>query len=63
MSDEFVKEVATVLEPGSSAIFFRAHKSVSEDIIVELKKFGAKLLRSSLSVKDEQELLKALTAE
>ncbi len=60
ISDDFVKEVAGVMEPGSSAIFFRAHKSVSEDIVNELKKFDGKLLRSSLSVKSEQELIKAL---
>ena len=59
ISDSFVKEVADLLEPGSSAIFFRAHKTISEDIVSELTKFDAKLLRSSLSVKDEQELLKA----
>lgn len=60
ITDEFVKEVAAILEPGSSAIFIRVHKSVSESIVEELKKYDGKLLRSSLSVKDEKELLQAL---
>lgn len=60
ISDDFVKEVAKIMEPGNSAIFFRVHKSVSDSVVEELKKYNGKLLRSSLSIKDEQELLKAL---
>jgi uncharacterized membrane protein len=60
ISDDFVKDVADVLKPGSSAIFFRVHKAISESVVNELKKFNGTLLRSSLSIKDEQELIKAL---
>jgi uncharacterized membrane protein len=60
ISDEFIKEVSQVLEPGSSAIFLRVHKHISENVVDELKKYHGTLLRSSLSIKDEQELLKAL---
>ncbi|MEI6305263.1 MAG: DUF1269 domain-containing protein [Deltaproteobacteria bacterium] len=60
ITDEFVKEVADIMEPGSSAIFIRVHKDVSDSVVEELKKFNGKLLRSSLSIKDEKELLKAL---
>ncbi len=58
--DNFVKDVADVLEPGSSAIFIRIHKSISQSIVDELKKFNGTLLRSSLSVEDEQALVKDL---
>ncbi len=60
ITDEFVKGVADVLAPGSSAIFFRVHKSISDAVVDELKKFNGELLRSSLSVKDENELITAL---
>ena len=60
ITDEFVKGVADMLAPGSSAIFFRVHKSISDAVVDELKKFNGELLRSSLSVKDENELITAL---
>ena len=60
ISDDFIKEVAEILEPSSSAIFIRVHKHISEGVVEELKKYHGKLLRSSLSIKDEQELLQAL---
>ncbi len=60
INDEFVKEVANLLEPGSSAVFIRAHKSVSQNVVDELVKYDGKLLRSSLSISDEKELIKAL---
>jgi uncharacterized membrane protein len=60
ISDDFIKEVSELLEPSSSAIFLRVHKHISDGVVEELKKYNAKLLRSSLSIKDEQELLAAL---
>lgn len=60
ITDEFVKEVADVLEPGSSAIFIRVHKHLSEGIVEEFRKYNGKLLRSSLSIKDEQGLMDEL---
>jgi uncharacterized membrane protein len=60
ISDDFVKNVADILKPGCSAIFFRVHKAASESIVTELNKFNPTLLRSSLSIKGDQELLRAL---
>ena len=60
ISDEFIADVAEVLEPASSAISLRVHKHISENVVEELKKYNGKLLRSTLSIKDEQELVKAL---
>ena len=60
ISDDFIKEVSRILEPSSSAIFIRVHKSISDSVVEELKKYNGKLLRSSLSIHDEEELLKAL---
>ncbi len=63
ITDEFVKGVADVLAPASSAIFFRVHKSISDAVVDELKKFNGKLLRSSLSIADEKVLVAALEEE
>lgn len=60
INDEFIKGVTGALEPGSSAIFIRIHTSLSESIVNELKKFNGTILRTSLSVNDEQALLKSL---
>ncbi len=60
ISDNFVKEVANIMEPGSSAVFIRVHKSVSQNVVDELVKYDGKLIRSSLSISDEKELIKAL---
>ena len=60
IGDDYVKNVAEILEPGSSAIFIRVHKSISESVVEELKKYNGKSLRSSLSIKDEKELKAAL---
>ncbi len=61
IEDDFIKEVSEALEPGSSAIFIKARKSLSGKVIDELKNFHAKLLRSSLTVTNEEELLKFLS--
>jgi uncharacterized membrane protein len=60
ISDDFVKSVAEILEPGSSAIFIYVNKSISESVVEELKKHHGKLFRSSLCIKDEEGLVKAL---
>ena len=58
--DDFIKDVSKTLEKGSSAIFIRVRKSLSDQVVEELKNFKAKLLRSSLTITDEAELLKKL---
>jgi uncharacterized membrane protein len=60
IQDDFIREVSETLEPGSSAIFIRVRKALSDKVVEELKNFHAKLLRSSLVITDEAELLKVL---
>ncbi len=60
IEDDFIKEVSETLEKGSSAIFIRVRKSLSDKVVDELKSFNAKLLRSSLTITDEAEVLKKL---
>lgn len=60
ISDQFVTQVAEILEPGNSAIFIQSHRHISNDIVAELEKFDGQLLRSSLDIKGEDELRAAL---
>lgn len=60
INDSFVEEVAGIMEPGNSAIFLRVHKHISNDIVEKLEKYDGKLLRSSLSIKDGDELMRVL---
>jgi uncharacterized membrane protein len=60
IKEDLIKEVSETLEPASSAIFLRVRKSLSDKVVEELIKFDAKLLRSSLTIKNEAELIKEL---
>ena len=60
IEDDFIQEVSEALEPGNSTIFIRVRKSLSERVVEELRKFNARLLRSSLDMTNEAELLKEL---
>jgi uncharacterized membrane protein len=61
LSDEFINEVSQVLEPSTSAIFIRVHRHLSDNVVEELKKYKGTLLRTSLSVQDEQKLAQQLS--
>ena len=63
ISDDFINEIARTLEQGNSAIFIRARKSLSDNVVEELRKFEAKLLRSSLEITDEEKLIRELKRE
>ena len=60
IKDDLINEVSETLEPGTSAIFLMVRKSLSDKVVEELKKFDAKLLRSSINITNEAELIKEL---
>lgn len=60
IEDDFIKDVEKAIEPGSSAIFIRVRKSLSDKVVEELRNFNAKLLRSALTITNEAELMKEL---
>jgi uncharacterized membrane protein len=60
IQDDLIKDVSETLEPGSSAIFILVRKSLSDKVVEELRNFKAKLLRTSLTITNEAELLKEL---
>ena len=60
IKDDFIKEISETLEKGSSAIFIRVRKTLSDKVVEELRKFNARLLRSSLQIANEEELVREL---
>jgi len=60
INDDFIKEVGRSLEPGSSAIFMLIRRATYDKVLPELKQFGGKILRTSLSKEQEERLRRAL---
>ena len=56
IKDDFIRDIAETLKPNNSAIFILIRKSIPEKVVEELVKFKAKLLRTTLSPKNEAEL-------
>jgi uncharacterized membrane protein len=60
IDDTFIKDMAQSLEPGSSALFVLVRRVVYDKVVPELKAFGGKIIRTSLSTEQERRLKKAL---
>ena len=62
IDDNFMKELAAEMTPGSSALFVLVRKSTPDKVLEELKGTGGKILKTSLSHEDEAKLQLALSA-
>ena len=62
INDNFMKELASHLKPGSSALFVLVRKATPDKVLDELKGSGGKVLKTSLSHEDETKLQAALNA-
>ena len=62
VNDNFIKELAATLNPGSSALFVLVTKATPDKVLDELKGSGGKVLKTSLSHEDEAKLQAALSA-
>lgn len=61
IDDNFMKELAATLKPGSSALFILARKITPDKVLEELAGSGGKVLKSSLTHEDEAKLQAALS--
>ncbi len=61
INDNFIREIGSTIEPGTSAIFFLVRRSTPDKVLEDLSKFEGKVLRTSLSKEDEAKLQEALT--
>ena len=60
INDDFIKEMAQNLEPGSSALFVLARRMNFDKVLPELKGYGPKVLQTSLTNDQEERLRKAI---
>lgn len=61
IDDNFIREVGSTIEPGTSAIFVLVRKATPDKVLEELSKFEGKVLKTSLSKEDEAKLQAVLT--
>ncbi len=62
IDDNFMKELAGTLQPGSSALFVLVRKMTPDKVLAQLQGMGGKVLQTSLSHEDEKKLQAALDA-
>jgi len=60
IDDDFMKDIASHLKPGTSALFILAKKAAPEQIVAELKRYEGQIIQTSLSHEDQTRLREAL---
>lgn len=63
INDDFMKELAATLTPGSSALFVLVRKVTPDKVLQELQGSGGTVLKTTLSDDDEAKLQAALSAK
>lgn len=53
INDDFIRDLSETLKPASSALFLLVRKATPDKVLEELRPFGGKVLRTSLSKSDE----------
>ena len=61
INDQFMKELAETMKPGSSTLFVLVRKATPDKVLEEMQGTGGKVLRTSLSHEDEAKLQAALS--
>jgi len=60
INDDFIRELGETIEPKTSALFLLVRKATPDKVLEELRPYGGKLLKTSLSKSDEASLKAAL---
>ena len=60
IDDKFMKELSESLQPGNSALFVLVRKATPDKVLEGLKGFGGKLMKTSLTADEEEDLRAAL---
>ncbi|MFN8643756.1 MAG: DUF1269 domain-containing protein [Candidatus Binatia bacterium] len=61
INDNFMKDLAGTLQPGSSALFVLVRKATPDKVLEAIQGLGGKVLKTSLSHDDEAKLQAALS--
>jgi uncharacterized membrane protein len=62
INDDFMKELAATMKPGSSALFVLVRSMTPDKVLEELRGTGGTVLKTSLSHEDEAKLQSAISA-
>ena len=62
INDQFMKDLAATMTPGSSALFVLVRKATPDKVLEEIKGTGGKVLKTSLSHEDQEKLQAALNS-
>jgi uncharacterized membrane protein len=60
INDEFIKELGKTIPKGTSALFFLVKTSTPDKVLPEIERYKPRVLKTSLSRKQEEELRTAL---
>ncbi len=60
INDDFMKNLASSLKPGYSALFVLVDSAITDKVMAELQGTGGKILQTSLSTVDQDKLQKVL---
>jgi uncharacterized membrane protein len=63
IDDELMKQLGAQFQPGSSALFVLVRKATPDKVLDEIKQYGGKVLRTSLTRQQEEALQAALTGQ
>ena len=61
ISDEFVKEVGGMIQPGQSAVFVLANSPHPSQVVEQFRGYGGKILRTNLSAEETKKIADTLT--
>src|SRR5215204_4800210 len=61
IDDKWIKEVASSITPGGSALFVMARGANQEQVLPEMAKFGGTVIRTNLTSEQQQALEEALS--
>ena len=56
IDDNFIKELGETIQPGNSALFVLVRKATPDKVLEQLKGFEGKVLKTSLTADEENEL-------
>jgi uncharacterized membrane protein len=60
INDDFIRSLGQSIEPGSSALFVLVRRVTLDKVLPELRPFGGKILKTSLSTEEEKRLREAV---
>src|SRR6266852_5177497 len=63
IDDNFIKEVGNAIQPGTSALFVLVQQVTVDKVVEQLRPFGGKIVRTSLSAENEAKLKDAFGQE